>query len=120
MAQCLEEMTITSESLAEGVFQVAEKNGKIIGIAQVTHSKGDADLELLYVHPDHMGAGIGRKLFNWATHHAKSLGVTRLIIVADPHARIFYEHMGTTQTGTYPSGSIPGRMLPKMVITLDP
>ena len=42
-------------------------------------------------------------------------GAARAIgLDADPHAVGFYEHMGAKVIGEAPSGSIPGRMLPRM------
>ena len=37
------------------------------------------------------------------------------MIEADPDAAPFYRRMGAQDVGLAPSGSIPGRMLPKLV-----
>lgn len=72
----------------------------------------------LFVEPDAIGRGVGRRLFEHATAAAASLGFGRLTIDADPNAEPFYVAMGATRIGATPSGSIPGRMLPLLAITI--
>jgi hypothetical protein len=43
------------------------------------------------------------------------MGADRLLIEADLEAAPFYRRMGAHDYGLAPSGSIPGRMLPKLV-----
>lgn len=119
MAACVEELTVTIEALASSHFQVSDDNGNINGVVQVEVRGDEAELELLYVDPDRIGTGAGRALMSWAKDTSRALGADRLIIVADPHAVEFYEHMGARRIGEYPSGSIPGRMLPQLVIPLN-
>ncbi len=49
---------------------------------------------------------------------ARRLGLTSLLIVADPGAATFYRHVGAEQIGESASGSIPGRVLPQFRLTL--
>jgi GNAT superfamily N-acetyltransferase len=118
MAQCREEMTISSEDITAAHFQVVELDGVLIAVASVGLCEDGVEIDLLYVDPDYMGLGAGRKLFQWTVDCARSMGEARLIIVADPHAVTFYERMGAVRIGEYPSGSIPGRMLPQLAFTL--
>jgi hypothetical protein len=41
-----------------------------------------------------------------------------MTIDADPGAVPFYERMGAVPAGLVPSGSIPGRFLPRLVVAL--
>jgi hypothetical protein len=41
-----------------------------------------------------------------------------MVIEADPGAAPFYERMGAHYAGLAPSQSIPGRMLPRMLVEL--
>jgi hypothetical protein len=41
-----------------------------------------------------------------------------MIIEADPDAAPFYRRLGARDAGLAPSGSIAGRMLPKLVVEL--
>jgi SAM-dependent methyltransferase len=44
--------------------------------------------------------------------------MVRLTIDADPHAEAFYVAMGAARVGESPSGSIPGRMLPRLELSV--
>ena len=74
----------------------------------------------LFVEPSALRSGVGKALLVWATDVAKELGATRLIIDADPDAAPFYRRMGAYDVGQAPSGSAPGRVLPKLVMNLCP
>jgi GNAT superfamily N-acetyltransferase len=54
----------------------------------------EVELEHLWVSPEHIGAGIGRALFDHAVCRAAALGPTTLSIEADPNAEGFYRRMG--------------------------
>jgi len=46
--------------------------------------------------------------------------MTRVVLDADPGAEPFYARFGARRTGEVPSGSIEGRMLPRMAFVLPP
>ncbi|WP_433540444.1 hypothetical protein ACQP10_34775 [Streptosporangium sandarakinum] len=60
----------------------------------------------------------GRRLFEHAVTAARGLGFARLAIEADPNAEPFYLARGAVRTGEVPSGSVPGRLLPLLEITV--
>jgi GNAT superfamily N-acetyltransferase len=97
---------------------VAECDGKPIGVAQVKLVGDQADLLKLFVDPTALRRGIGRALLAWAADAAKKMGAARLIIDADPGAAGFYRKLAAYDIGQAPSGSIPGRMLPRLAINL--
>jgi GNAT superfamily N-acetyltransferase len=119
MAACRTELTLRPDELQTTSLQVAERDAAVAGLAQVKVTGADADLLKLFIEPALLGAGIGRLLFEWATAKARDLGATRMIIEADPGAAPFYERMGAHRAGFTPSQSIPGRMLPRMLMELD-
>jgi GNAT superfamily N-acetyltransferase len=118
IAACKDELTLTAGDLATSHVVVAENDGVMIGVAQLTADGQDAELDKLYVDPDHLGQGIGRALFDWAIETTRGTGARRMTIDADPHAQAIYERMGAYLIGTSPSGSIPGRMLPQLAYDL--
>jgi GNAT superfamily N-acetyltransferase len=75
-------------------------------------------LEHMFVLPENIGHGIGRALF----HHCRDLLAARdihcLKILADPHARGFYEKMGCRIIDEYPS-TIEGRTTPYLHYTRE-
>ncbi len=119
LAACRTELTIHPDEFQTTSLQVAEQDEVVVGLAQVKVAGADADLLKLFVEPGLIGAGIGRQLFEWATTKARELGAVRMMIEADPGAAPFYERMGAHPAGFTPSGSIPGRMLPRMLMELD-
>ena len=79
-----------------------------------------AEIYDLFVEPDAMGLGVGRRLWDKLEAVARGMAVAAIGIDADPNAVGFYEHMGARVIGEVPSGSIEGRMLPRMTKPLDP
>lgn len=118
MAACRAELTLHPDELRNTSLQVAERDAAVAGLAQVKVTGADADLLKLFIEPALLGSGIGRLLFEWATARARDLGATRMIIEADPGAAPFYQRMGAHHAGFAASGSIPGRMLPRMLMEL--
>jgi GNAT superfamily N-acetyltransferase len=115
MEACRSELTIEACELQSSSIAVAEENGKIVGVAQVRVTGSWADLLKLFVEPTMLRGGLGMKLFHWAASEATAMGAHRMAIEADPDAAPFYRRMGAKDSGFAPSGSIPGRMLPKLI-----
>lgn len=113
MDACKEELTLTDIILQTSELIVAEVDGVILGLAQLDVSPPVGVLEKLFVEPGAIGKGVGKHLFRWAVTKASELGVNRFTLDGDPNAVPFYLHMGAIQIGSSPSGSIPGRFLPK-------
>ncbi len=73
-------------------------------------------LDHLWVQPAFMGQGVGRQLFLHAVELARSQGLSRLELEADPHAVGFYERMGAHVTGE--AATDMGRKIPVMSLRL--
>jgi len=72
---------------------VAEQDGEIVGMAVVFIGDRDAELDGLFVEPEHWRKGIGAELVDVATHAARRRGLT-LMVTANPSARDFYLRCG--------------------------
>mgnify|MGYP001115390201 CR=1 FL=1 len=118
MAACRAELTITHQDFARSQIQVAVQDGGIIGIAQLAQHGRIADIDKLFVDPAVLRSGAGRALFAWCVETARAAGAVAITVVADPDAAGFYRRMGMRDDGTEPSGSIPGRKLPKLQMAL--
>jgi GNAT superfamily N-acetyltransferase len=119
MERCAAELRVEPDALASGTrhHAVAEVRGEVAGFyVLVPDLAGTALLDALFVEPQWMGRGMGRELFEHARGLAVKLGAARLIAVADPHAAEFYTRMGATPAGEVPSGSEPGRWLPRFAV----
>jgi GNAT superfamily N-acetyltransferase len=119
LAACRNELTLRACDLTSSDVQVAEQEGRLVGVVQVACTGATASLEKLFVAPDALRGGVGRKLFSWALGAARRRGAKVLTIEADPEAADFYRRMGARDDGTAPSGSIPGRALPRLKLELN-
>ena len=93
-------------------------SGAPIAMAQVVVQDGMAELHKLFIDPNHMRQGLGQRMMAWAMDVARGQGARTMEIEADPDAAPFYAQMGAIPAGTAPSGSIPGRVLPRFLLTL--
>ena len=118
MAACRKELTLTPASIRASQVQVAELDGRLAGVAEVKSAGRTAQLEKLFVEPAMLRTGTGRKLLDWAIATTRAAGATALVIEADPDAAEFYRRMGAVDDGLVPSGSIPGRLIPRLNLPL--
>jgi GNAT superfamily N-acetyltransferase len=99
---------------------VLERAGRVIGWHRVTLHGKRAELEDLWLEPEHIGTGLGRVLFEHARSVAVTAHATALEWDADPYAQGFYETMGGEEIGRTPSAVLTGRTLPRMRLALGP
>ena len=118
MAACRSELTLTAGSFAASLIEVAEDDGVVVGMAQLTLHGANAELDKLFVEPACLGGGAGRALFAWARREAARLGAVVMTVDADPGAVGFYARLGAVADGLVPSGSIKGRFIPRMRVDL--
>lgn len=120
MDACREELTITPARIASERIMVATDGPEIAGFLSLVQAPGDgfAEVEDLFIAPDHMGRGLGQALMNEALAHARETHVSRIEVDADPNAVGFYEACGFRIFAEAPSASIPGRVLPRLALDL--
>lgn len=118
MEACRDELSFVAHDLTATQIALAEHRNKMVGVVQVEIVGHHANLLKLFVEPELLRNGIGRILFGWASDEAKQMGASRLIIESDPDAAPFYRRLGARDIGFAPSGSIPGRILPKLAFDL--
>src|SRR4051794_37825867 len=91
---------LPAEQITAGLVRVAEDNGVVIGFAVLLERCGDAcELDGLFVEPDRMRGGVGRRLLDDAKRIARERGAMRIELVANPQALAFYEAVGFVETG---------------------
>lgn len=88
-----------------------------LGVVQISEPYKDDQgravaLDLLFIAPESIGTGLGRRLYGWAVEQARAADADRLDILSDPFARPFYSAMGAVFIEDRPSDAVPGRMLP--------
>jgi len=114
-----EDLTITPEFISSNETFVATIGEEIVGCCAIVLNESGAELEHMWIKPEHMGAGVGRTLLLHAKDRASKLKVSALELSADPNAEGFYQRMGATRIGEVRS-VIEGqpRVLPRMRIEL--
>jgi GNAT superfamily N-acetyltransferase len=127
---CREDLTLSAAEIArDAVFVIAAGDGPPAGYYRVldriatSHgpepgADGDMILDALFVAPEAIGRGHGRRLFAHAVALAAAQGARGLTWTSDPHATGFYHAMGARLIGETPSTVFPGRLLPTFRIAL--
>jgi ribosomal protein S18 acetylase RimI-like enzyme len=112
---CGAELTFRPEDVAARRIVVAHSPPEILGFYSIDGTPPRGELGNLWIIPERIGTGLGRRLWHHAVASAREAGYTSLLIEADPNAVGFYEAMGADRIGEVPSASVPGRTLPLLV-----
>ncbi len=113
---CRAELAVSALDIRQDEVWIAEDpGGRPGGFVHGVAVDGVLEILCLFVSPAHIGMGYGRRLWQTAEWRATVLGCSTLALDSDPYAVGFYRRMGMVVAGEVPSGSIPGRMLPRMV-----
>ena len=112
-------LRLDPDAACEGRAVAAWLDGYPVGVVQIGPPyRDDRDramqLDLLFIAPEAIGTGLGRRLYDWALSQARAADVTRLDILSDPNATAFYTAMGAIHVADRPSNVVPGRMLPRL------
>jgi hypothetical protein len=69
MLACRNELTLTRSAMQSSHLKVAEIDGDLVGMAQVSVRSDIAELDKLFVEPTRLRSGSGRALFVWAKNN---------------------------------------------------
>ncbi|MHB8410904.1 MAG: GNAT family N-acetyltransferase [Candidatus Acidiferrales bacterium] len=98
---------------------ILEAAGKPVGFCSlVPVDRETVELEDLFIEPDCIGKGYGKRLWNYAVNLARDLGFARIVLVSDPYAEPFYARQGAVCIGEKTSSIREGRVLPVMEFCL--
>jgi GNAT superfamily N-acetyltransferase len=111
-----EDLTISSDFITNNLVYVAERENAILGFYALVLGER-AELEHMWVAPEHIGTGIGKELFIHAMQTAAGHNISTIEISADPNAEGFYQSMGAHRIGQV-SSEIDGqtRTLPRLTV----
>lgn len=115
LEMCRSELTYSPDQCASGMMWVAGRGAELLGFYLIEGEGPEGELAAMFVAPEHIGTGVGGTLLRHALEQAAIAGFHRLQLDADPGAESFYRHHGARRIGRSPSGSIPGRTLPRLV-----
>ncbi|MGZ3790238.1 MAG: GNAT family N-acetyltransferase [Bacteriovorax sp.] len=118
--KCKEALHISEKYIEEWPVYLAEYESKVVGFFALKIIKDEPRLDNLWVLPEFIGHGIGKRLFKRAVAEARRLGWSSFRLAADPYAIGFYEKMGAVQIGTVQSRIKPDLFLPHMEFQILP
>jgi GNAT superfamily N-acetyltransferase len=102
-----EAIRVTPELIAGWPFFVLEEAGRIVGYYGLVGEPAEMALDKLFVEPDRIGTGCGKRLWQHAVATARDMGASVLTLASDPNAAPFYRAMGAAWVGEEPT-SRPG------------
>jgi GNAT superfamily N-acetyltransferase len=105
-------MTLTAEDIAADFVEVLEADARLVGYLRLKRRPDEAWLEDLFIDPDLVGQGHGRRLFNRAADVSRGWNHAVMSFESDPNALSFYLALGAEQVGAHPSPFPPGRETP--------
>lgn len=113
------QLTFSEDDVANGTFFKLNADGNICGFYVLADVDGKMWLEHLWLDPDSIGKGFGRKLFEHSMQTARDLGASSVNIESDPNAEGFYAAMGAVRIGESRSTILGSeRSLPLLEIKL--
>lgn len=112
MESVREELKVPVKHIEAGYVHVLEDEGNIAGFFSLIEANGKWELDFFFLHPQYIGKGVGRPLWEAVMEEARRVGAGSFAIVADPNAEGFYLRMGAERIGEIASASVKGRMLP--------
>ena len=94
-----EVLDLTDEGITEGRTQVAVgADEEILGFITTRRLEGCVlEIEDLFVAPEWMRTGVASRLVEDVLATASGKGVRRIELTANPHADVFYRHVGFVQ-----------------------
>lgn len=110
--QWKDELTLTQKDLAEMNVIVLDIESKLVGFCALLESESDYEIIHLWLLPDFIGKGLGKKLLEYVLN---KIAVKKIpvIVEADPNAASFYGKQGF-QTFDRKESFPDGRFLPIM------
>jgi ribosomal protein S18 acetylase RimI-like enzyme len=93
-------LVLSEDGIREGRMVLAsDDEGAVVGFATLLIKDGAAELEDLFVDPEHRRRRIAELLVLEISRRVRNLGFATLEVTANPHAMAFYEHMGFVAYG---------------------
>jgi len=106
----MEKFSINEKYLAENTTKVLSQNEHIIGFFSFAfHDDQSLELYHFFLHPDFIGKGFGRDMWNACCLVAQELGANEFTLWSDPQAELFYSKMGCEKIGVKKSPLMENR-----------
>jgi N-acetylglutamate synthase-like GNAT family acetyltransferase len=101
---------LTSDYIDQkNTFVASSDNGTIGFYSFSITSDNQLELDNFFLHPNYIGKGFGREMWNYCTAMAKNYNVPSFVLWSDPNAEKFYQRMGCIKIGERQSPMMPNR-----------
>jgi GNAT superfamily N-acetyltransferase len=117
MERARPDLVVTREYLEANECWVVDNDGEVVGWFSLVDVPGSLLLDNFFLLPGHIGAGLGRQMWQKALARVAGRGADRLTLESDPNAAGFYERMGARRTGSVIAPAT-GRELPTFEVVL--
>ena len=108
------DLTVTKAMISECEVHKFKYNEDVAGFYILNPpTEKTIELEMLFVLPEFIGKGIGKRLLDHSIQKARELNISFMTLLADPNAVPFYASQGF-ETVAKKESSISGRFLPIM------
>ncbi|MBK1623431.1 GNAT family N-acetyltransferase [Afifella marina] len=114
----LDGYVISEAQIAEDIFVLAERAGKILGYYSLTTTPAP-ELDLLFVANEAQGSGVGAALIADLKREAAARGIRAIKIISHPPAQAFYERMGARVVGQEPASGPVSWTRPILELTVS-
>lgn len=114
MAACRDDLRISPAKIRSQTVGVAVAESRPVGFYALRGQAEHSELTDLFVAPEWIGRGVGKRLWLHAVAQARAQGQRWLDVQSDPHAEPFYQAMGARRIGESESTVFAGRLLPLM------
>jgi GNAT superfamily N-acetyltransferase len=119
MARVRTDMTVTAMDIERDRVDILESEERLLGYSRLRSGPAHAELIDLFIDPEAMATGHGRRLFEHALEVARGWGAAVVELDSDPHAEAFYLSLGTTRVRETRSTLSEGRSLPRLRYSLS-
>lgn len=112
-------LKLSALQIGQGWGEIAATPDQWLGYYFILPSFGECQLEHLWVDPDYIGTGVGKKLLRQAIESVRKAGFHDTIRVhSDPDAEGFYLKQGFRRVGEVPSKVEGGPRLPELILKI--
>src|SRR4029079_3744118 len=110
MKKFMENFALTPSYIDHKNTFIASSKTNDIGWYSFLVQLGDQlELDNFFLHPDYIGQGFGRKIWDQCTATAKNYKAQSFVLWSDPNTEGFYQKMGCIKIGERKSPMMPNR-----------
>ena len=118
MEKFKEHYLITESFISSNPTYILKNNDDFIGFYGLCITCEAAALEYLFIEPDYIGQGFGKKLWNHALTECRNRKIREFTIVTSPDARNFYLKLGAVFYKSIDSLIAKGKKTPMLIFRL--